>query len=587
MVLGPGRDGFDNTGCCFLSLLGIEIPVMVSLRRAFMKLAQSLLTENLGLSAMASLIALVTGHVLELADDGSMIQVGVPEIDQAELEFSCSGRESGTMFFSNMKWDETDFFHPDYNNGYSFLIYGGIKTVEVELANWPLTCKDKLEHLEPCIPHNDDSAKPNWLGMSPPPPPPPPPMPPSNKQLRDYIPLEDSYYRCSWTGPNQNTFYTYATRPWADWVEINGVRVERVGKLNCTMPELPRMMEEGGYDFTSGKLEVTVNLVMMVNGTNPKTLPYHGYPGGNVFTATGLTTPPSPPAMPPMPHNPEISGPGSLYNKYMHIIHDFKLKQGPSEYPERISRTDGAYPSRMTGPYTEQFVDDTNRWKHLCYYDDGDHDYNSYKWHYACDNRGNTMFLATWTYSNKKYVVGGFARGSWDGRKGWYYDQSGETQLFQIEPYVQNAKVMTGMKKTGNAYHAYATYRTFSHGPTFGYCGSSCHDWYVDSTMYKGYANPGSTYALCRVGNAGSSTCQNAFAGSYSSWTIKEAEMWSTDTAQWGMSEPYGQNYNVGNGGFMDTDKWGKKSPPSPPLPPSPPFPPLGSGSGSGSGSGR
>jgi len=43
--------------------------------------------------------------------------------------------------------------------------------------------------------------------------------------------------------------------------------------------------------------------------------------------------------------------------------------------------------------------------------------------------------------------------------------------------------------------------------------------------MTTGYCNLGHDYA-CQVGSYGSSSCQNDFCGSYSSWTIQELEVW-------------------------------------------------------------
>jgi len=77
------------------------------------------------------------------------------------------------------------------------------------------------------------------------------------------------------------------------------------------------------------------------------------------------------------------------------------------------------------------------------------------------------------------------------------------------------------VRTTSQIYPQYANYDDTFYGPTFG----GGHDLYINNTLTGGYTNFGHSYN-CPVGAYGSSACRDYLAGSYSSWTIADLEIY-------------------------------------------------------------
>jgi len=203
-----------------------------------------------------------------------------------------------------------------------------------------------------------------------------------------------------------------------------------------------------------------------------------------------LTPPmsPNPPSAPTPPGSPEFAGGGSLFLNYRSTIAGFQF---------------GDY---YNGPNT------------LCWSSERGDTMSATAWHSQCDNRGRTVWIAKITYGGVEYIDGGYTRLTWASTGSTYANDYGNGGLFQLKPNLW--KTIGGSGPYASS--ANSVYRNANYGPTFG----SAHDWYVSSNMVTGYVNLGHTYK-CRVGNYNTNTCRNDFIGSYSSWSISEAEMWS------------------------------------------------------------
>jgi len=153
----------------------------------------------------------------------------------------------------------------------------------------------------------------------------------------------------------------------------------------------------------------------------------------------------------------------------------------------------------------------------LCWGSQRGDTWHSSVFHSGCDGKGYTLYIARVTYSSNEKIVGAYTRTTWGGG-GYAGDAS--SAIFQLSPVVWKTTAGSGPYSGASN----AIYRSNNYGPTFG----NAHDWYVSSNMKTGYVNMGYAYK-CRTGNYGTNTCRNDFIGSYSSWSIQEAEMWSVN----------------------------------------------------------
>lgn len=130
--------------------------------------------------------------------------------------------------------------------------------------------------------------------------------------------------------------------------------------------------------------------------------------------------------------------------------------------------------------------------------------------HAKCDGKGASVTIAKLASTGGARIIGGYNTSSWMSSGG----ASGSSSNFLFSITNDFKHTYTGTSTT------YA-YNSSSYGPVFG----GGYDWYVNSTMNGGYCYMGYTYA-CRVGTTASTTCENDFCGTYSSWTVDALEVW-------------------------------------------------------------
>jgi len=385
---------------------------------------------------------------IDLADDNTEGLISARRFDEATLSMTCPGKTPSTITFKNLEQSSRE-----------------PKDLEIELIHMPHTCINKRAHLEPCVPHD-------W-------------------EMK-------SYFGCEYVseGNEEYKLVTEGSKPWLEWISVDGIRIDQIAKVNCTAPTEAQFMRLAQYDFQGGLATATVNLVHLTNGTADGAytrIPHKGEHGTNVFTMSDLLMPPmapSPPASPPAPGlpwgTPGDSSPGWMY----------RLNE------KYISQWDFYKYDRMTK---------------MCYSTKNGDSFSSNVWHSKCNGKGATIWFANTMTSGKLYVAGGYTRNTWAGGG---YSSDSYAHLFHFNHAKQGWAT-----KAGSGPHAgsnYAIYRSNGYGPTWG----NAHDWYVTSNMKTGYNNLGYAYK-CRIGNYGQNACQNDFFGSYSSWSIAEAEMWS------------------------------------------------------------
>jgi len=356
-----------------------------------------------------------------------------------------------------------------------------MEDVITEFINMPYSCVNKKPHVEPCVPHSTVHVGPmNDLARS-------------------------SYFTCRFEGPGSSVSIP-TPAPFVEWVYVNdwdgiggatgrrggAIRVDYVVRANCTMPTIEQLQQTAGYDFKAGEISLTVHMDHMVNGSIPTEIPYMGPEGGNVLRLTELLTPPmapTPPASPPAPWLPwgenGDNSPGMFYRRYAQQIDSFDF---------------GSY----------------SRLSNLCWSSRVDTE-SSNVWHSKCNGKGYTVLIGTALYNGVQYIAGAYTRISWAGG-GYATDAAGH--IFQIRPNM--FKTLAGSGPHGSTSHA--IYRSNNYGPTFG----AGHDWHISANMKTGYNNFGHSYK-CRTGNYGQNTCKYDLLGHYSSWSLSELEMWSTN----------------------------------------------------------
>jgi len=336
----------------------------------------------------------------------------------------------------------------------------------VEFINMPHSCVNKLPHLEPCVPHD--------LGRAGPP----------------NVPNAPSYFKCRFDGPNASISLDMPP-PFVEWVYVDKIRVDYRVLANCTTPTLEQIREIAGITNQDGELTVSVHIEHRVNGTTPTEIEFSGVTGANELRLYNLVTPPmnpQPPGAPPPPLGP-YDGPGGMFQSIRAGLDSMQFGDWPG----------------------------WSGFRSLCWSSERGDTWHSSVWHSGCNDRGSTVYIARVKYSSNEFVVGSYQRITWAG-SGYSGDSSGA--IFQMSPSVWKSVAGSGPYGAAN----YGMYRSNNYGPTFG----NAHDWHVSSNMKTGYVNMGYAYK-CRTGNYGTNTCRNDFIGSYSSWSVQEAEMWSTD----------------------------------------------------------
>jgi len=301
-------------------------------------------------------------------------------------------------------------------------------------------------------------------------------------------PEDGDYFKCKFTGA-AGEIEMPAQKPYADWIWVQGVRTETVAKINCTTPDTSGIIAATGYDGTLAFQEgapLTVSIVYAPNATGKVDLEYMGEPGQNVITYHGWPTPPmapSPPLSPPPPMSPCDGNSLGCSDQWWPMIANW-------------------------------ITSDYKRPTNLCWSSERD-SMSSNVWHQNCNDKGRTVFFAKVVYSGKTYITGSYQRPTWSG-SGYGSDSTAAIFKFSPNPF----KSVAGSGPHGG--YSYAIYKGNGYGPTYG----GGHDWHVSSNMKTGYLNFGHNYK-CRVGNYGQNSCRNDILGSYSSWSLSEAEMWS------------------------------------------------------------
>jgi len=424
---------------------------------------------------MLSLGAAMTGFVMDLADDtkfGLQYELGPTGYTKYSSlkEYGTPSVTAATLqaTCNGKEPMTTRFWNMEQDSRQ-------VQDVIMEIINMPSNCVNRHQHLEPCVPHNT-------LHMSP-----------------QNVPEAPSYFQCRYDGA-KSSITVDAPAPFIEWVYIDKIRVDHLVKANCTLPTIEQLMTIADYNFQDGFLSVDVTLVHRVNGTGSMDIPFGGVPGGNILKLVELLMPPmapSPPVSPPAPadpwgmYNPSDTAPGWLYRKHGKMLEAF-------------------------GGGTSQFYQ-FQRFQNLCWSSARGDSWSSNVWHSKCNNKGKTLWFAREVYSSKEYVAGSYQRDNWAGSG---YANDGYSRIFTFNQHHMKTGSQTAgwwTKPTSNG-----IYRNNGYGPTYG----GGHDWHVSSNMRTGYMNFGNSYK-CRIGNYGQNACQADILGSYSSWSINEAEMWS------------------------------------------------------------
>lgn len=131
--------------------------------------------------------------------------------------------------------------------------------------------------------------------------------------------------------------------------------------------------------------------------------------------------------------------------------------------------------------------------------------------HAGCDGKGANVTLARLVSGTTTKIIGAYTNIGWTSVSGWRADPT--AFLFSVTN--DHKHPILTVPGTNAVYH------TSSYGPTFG----GGYDWQINATLSGGYCNLGNVYT-CRVGTYGSTTCQNDFCGTYSSWTVAALEVW-------------------------------------------------------------
>jgi len=138
--------------------------------------------------------------------------------------------------------------------------------------------------------------------------------------------------------------------------------------------------------------------------------------------------------------------------------------------------------------------------------------------HAAVDGMGRTFTLIQLNNAGTTHTVGGYSPQSWN-----------SSSSYNLSPTAADQTGFMFNLETGRLYEQireYQTYNRFNYGPTFG----GGHDLYIDNNLSGGYANIGHSYHDGN-GQYGTTNYRNAFAGSYSSWSIDAIEVFTISPA--------------------------------------------------------
>lgn len=135
---------------------------------------------------------------------------------------------------------------------------------------------------------------------------------------------------------------------------------------------------------------------------------------------------------------------------------------------------------------------------------------SSSTFHSKVDNKGRTFTLMQIINGSDVRIVGGYNSLSWLSNASYNYSAAGSF-LFNL----------TSSTLYANSRFNYYTYNHTDYGPTWG----GGHDLYINSTLSGGYANIGHTYGDYNQYNT--TSYQNSFTGSYSSWSVGELEVFT------------------------------------------------------------
>jgi len=300
--------------------------------------------------ALFALAPLVSGYIVDLADDNSEIQIGGHVPGMATTSATCLGKAPAVV---NLYPLEQRVLKQEK----------GLVDFEVEFAYIPFNCKDKAPWKEPCVTH--DSYKLGaYKGSGGP-----------------------SFFHAKFANENGNMM-SACSNPWVEWAYIENVKVDQIVKTNCTMPTIEELSAAGGYDFNTGSLTMHVSILHGPADGTLNEIQYMGGTGGNLLQLTDMLTPPqapSPPLSPSPPWLPKVSGPGSLFMNARKAIGSFQLPK----------------------------LEINKLMTNLCWSSERGDTMSSSAFHSQCNSKGPTIYFAKTTYSSKEYIIGGYTRQNW------------------------------------------------------------------------------------------------------------------------------------------------------------------------------
>ena len=254
-------------------------------------------------------VALVSGAILEMADDGDLntLVFGTSPDTQAKVSATCGQKQASVSTIFPRGPIEKSL-------GYSTQDTTGLQDFTLELAHVAPTCANVPAHRFPCVPHNPAMA---------------------------------SMFKCKWAGEGGAVEMT--AYPYVEWLYFDGVRTDSVVKVNCTVPPYAAIQAASGFNGKEDPPPLSVSMSYYPNSTTGWDLPFAGQPGTNTISFTGFSTPPAIPPSPPPPAPPLL--PSTLY--YMTDQVKFSL-------PDQATKgTDGWYPTGASSTVfkTQPFVD--------------------------------------------------------------------------------------------------------------------------------------------------------------------------------------------------------------------------------------
>jgi len=249
--------------------------------------------------------------------------------------------------------------------------------------------------------------------------------------------------------------------------------------VTCDTPPASEIVRIVGHGSYAMRYNVSVGLQHAQTGVS---LEYEGLEGGNVVmvdmagppappSSPGPLPPPLPPLMPPPPAPPAKA---SLYLQYQDTIVGF-----------------GAF-----------------RAQHKCYQSSSNAEYSTQNFRQSCQSYSRTITIMKF---DNGYIVGAYSGIPWK------YDDHG---------YRTDSSAFIFSITTNHKYGLMSNMAHHSHvdQTNYGPCLGGGHDLCIKG-QGEGYCNLGHTF-YCRVGNRGSTTCQNDLCGTYQGWKLVELEVW-------------------------------------------------------------